>query len=152
MIHPPRTPLSSPTDLPSLHASCGSMEPTLKAGAYAIYNRLAYTGKGVGRGDVVAFHSDELGLELAKRVIGIPGDEILFLGGKVIINGQPLDESGYIPEHIETYCNKSFQVPKDCVFVMGDNREYSYDSREYDQPYISVNCIDGKLMGQIDAL
>ena len=67
-----------------------------------------------------------------KRVIGIEGDHIIIEDGKVYRNGKELKED-YIPEGVITQ-GKNYSdiiVPKDCVFVMGDNREHSTDSREF---------------------
>lgn len=67
-----------------------------------------------------------------KRVIGLEGDHIKIEDGKVYRNGKELKED-YIPEGVTTQ-EKSYSditVPKDCVFVMGDNREHSTDSRDF---------------------
>ena len=126
----------------------GSMEPKLKVGNMAAYNRLAYKKHEPERGDIVIFWSDEMNEHMAKRIIGIPGDEIKFIDGYVFINGQRADESEYIEESIETNCAEIFTVPENSVFVMGDNREYSFDSRFFDQPYINYKDIEGKYIGQ----
>lgn len=128
----------------------GSMKPTLEIGNTVVFNRLAYiNNKEVGRGDIVTFMSDETGLQLSKRVIGIPGDEISFRDGYVVLNGQIADESDYIAEDIETNSDKIFTVPEGCYFMLGDNRENSYDSRFWENPYIPKDKIIGKYMGQI---
>lgn len=125
----------------------GSMEPTLMTGDSAVYNRLAYMGDNeVQRGDIVVVWSDEFNEAVGKRVIGLPGDEISFVDGKVIINGQSLDESSYIPEGVDTNCDKTFKVPDGCYFLLGDNRKYSHDSRFWDNPYIPKKDIIGKHM------
>lgn len=129
--------------------SSGSMEPTLMTGDYVIINRLAYTAKDINRGDIVSFWSDECGEYLVKRVIGLPGDEIVFRDGYVLINGLLADESAYLKDNIETNCSKSFVVPDGCIFVLGDNRENSYDSRFFENPYISQKKIVGKYLGTI---
>lgn len=129
----------------------GSMEPTLKVGNIVFYNRLCY---GIGkqeikRGDIVCFVSPEDGKVLSKRVIGVPGDEISFKDGCTVVNGQVFDETDYL-KCTTTNCEKSFLVPPDAFFVMGDNRENSYDSRFWVDPYIPLNSILGRYMGQID--
>ena len=128
----------------------GSLKPTIEVGNTVAYNRLAYAGdKKPERGDVVLLFSDETNLQLGKRVVGIPGDEVSFRDGYLVINGQIADESDYIGEDIETNSDKVFTVPDGCYFLLGDNREDSYDSRFWNNPYIPENKIIGKYMGQI---
>lgn len=128
-----------------------SMEPTLMVGNTVFVNRLCYkTGQEIERGDIVVFDSDEFGKVFGKRVIGLPGDHIEFKDGYVMINGQYCDESAYIGENIETNCSKSFDVPDNCYFLLGDNRENSNDSRFWKNPYIPKDKIMGRYMGQID--
>jgi signal peptidase I len=127
-----------------------SMEPTLMTGNTVFVNRLAYkTGKTPERGDIVIFWSDEHNEYLGKRVIGLPGDEIAFSDGHVVVNGAYLDETAYLSDETETICAKTFLVPEGCYFMLGDNRSYSYDSRFWQNPYISQEDIIGKYMGQI---
>lgn len=128
----------------------GSMEPTLMTGNTVFYNCLAYTNNEIQRGDIILFWSDEYSKYFGKRVIGIPNDEIRFENGYVVINGQYADESEYILKDIETNCEKTFIVPEECYFLLGDNRENSLDSRFWQNPYIPRNRIIGRYMGQID--
>lgn len=126
----------------------GSMTPKLAVGSTAAYSRDAYKNAVPERGDIILFRSDELGgNNLAKRVIGIPGDEISFHNGYTFINGTQADESAYIADDVITDCGKTFTVPDGCVFVMGDNREDSYDSRHWNNPYIPYDAIIGKYIG-----
>lgn len=130
-----------------------SMEPTLMTGNTVFVNRLAYTGEATPqRGDIVTFWSNEFGKYFGKRVIGVPGDVIEFKDGYVVINGQYTDESDYLDESVETYSltNETFTVPDGSYFLLGDNRENSYDARYWASPYISADDILGKYMGQID--
>ena len=127
----------------------GSMEPLLRTGGTVIYNRLAYALKEPQRGDVVVFYSDEENGYLGKRIIGLPGDDIEFRDGYVVINGQYCDESAYIDDSVETNCIKEFEVPEGCYFMLGDNRENSKDSRYWEEPYINKDRIVGKYMGKI---
>jgi len=128
----------------------GSMEPKLGVGNTVFYNRLAYVNNQPQRGDIIVFFSEEYSSYFAKRVIGLPGDKISFKDGYVVINGQYCDESKYIDTDIETNSSKEFEVPDNCYFVLGDNRELSKDSRHWNQPYIEKNVIEGKYMGQIE--
>lgn len=128
----------------------GSMEPTLMTGNTVFYNRLAYVKNAPKRGDVVIFWSDEVNCLLGKRIIGVGGDKIEFADGQVIINGHYTDESAYIDDKIKTYCDKTFEVPEGCYFMLGDNRGNSIDARYWKQCYIPLGNIKGRYMGQID--
>ena len=126
----------------------GSMEPALMTGNIVVYNRLAYKSREIQRGDVIVFEEENSDRLIGKRVIGIAGDEISFADGYVVLNGKIVDETDYIAEDIETNCAKTFVVPDGHIFVLGDNREDSYDSRFWENPYISINNIKGLYMGQ----
>ena len=107
--------------------------------------------KDIKRGDAVIFISDEFAGEyFGKRVIGLPGDTIEFKNGYVVLNGEYLDESAYIPDDVETNYSETFVVPANCYFMLGDNREYSDDSRYWNNPYIPREKIKGVYMGHID--
>ena len=134
--------------LPTIIAS-GSMEPALMTGDIAVYNKMAYVSNNIERGDIVIFYSPEEKVYLGKRIIGLPNDKISFKDGYTVINGIRVDESLYIDDKIETNCIKTFKVPNDCYFVMGDNRENSFDSRFFENPYISRDLIKGKYIGGI---
>jgi len=90
------------------------------------------------RGDVVVFHSPvELEKLYIKRVVGVPGDRIMVKDGKVHRNGEVLDESLYLGPEVVTVGGSFLQegieqvVPEGYVCMMGDNRPYSSDSREW---------------------
>lgn len=123
-----------------------SMEPNFTVGSTIIFNRLAYKNKDPERGDIVIFLRPESGKYLAKRVIGIPGDHISFSQGYVLINDQYYDESDYLPPNVKTYASNDFTVPKSSYFLLGDNRSYSLDSRDWENPYISADDIYGKCL------
>lgn len=132
-------------------ATSGSMSPTIQTGDIVIYNRLAYVVRDVKRGDSISFKHD--GDVYGKRVIGIAGDKISFDSGYVYINGTRLDESSYIlDEDIETNCVDEFEVPDGYVFVLGDNREDSNDSRFWDAPYVSIDDIIGKQLLDLNGI
>ena len=86
-----------------------------------------------------------------KRIIAIEGDKAKIENGEVFVNGEKLEES-YLEEGIKTEVSKSnlseeFTVPEDSVFVLGDNRKNSKDSREFG--CIPVSKIKGKVVFRI---
>jgi signal peptidase I len=115
-----------------------SMVPTLIQGDRVLVNKLSYEAHDLNRGDVVVF-SRPPGLpagpgepeDLIKRVIGLPGDELVTRDGDVYVNDRVLNEP-YLPEGTASYgLDQPITVPDDQVFVMGDNRENSTDSRVF---------------------
>jgi signal peptidase I len=103
-----------------------SMLPTLHDGEFVLVNKLAYRMGKPTRGDIIVFRSTtETDLDLIKRIIGVPGDQISVHNGQVSVNGHVLDE---------TYINAApnydgdWQVPADNLFALGDNRNDSSDS------------------------
>jgi signal peptidase I len=115
-----------------------SMEPNLHTDQRLIVEKLSYNAflrqyigfDGPDRGDVVVIHlrtqTDEL---LIKRVIGLPGDVIDIHDGQVIVNGRPLDEPYLSNRTSGTYGPTT--VPPLHIFVLGDNRGSSNDSRSF---------------------
>jgi signal peptidase I len=107
-----------------------SMQPTLYAGDFVIVNKLAYQLGQPHRGDIIVFRypPDPNQVPYIKRVIGLPGDQIHIADGKVLINGQVLAEP-YL--RVTTNRGGDWTVPPDSLFVMGDNRNNSSDSRSW---------------------
>jgi signal peptidase I len=107
-----------------------SMEPNLLEGQFLAVNKLAYRLGRTQRGDVVVFHySNASPRDLIKRVIGLPGDRLEIVRGQVWINGQPVVEP-YVREP-GTYSQALTVIEPGFVFVMGDNRNNSNDSRRW---------------------
>ena len=121
-----------------------SMYPTLHEGDRVLVNKLSYKLHDVNRGDIIVFErpaseSSSNIPDLIKRVIGLPGDKVSFDNGSVYINGQRLDEP-YLPDGTTTTganapnkCPPADPcvVPAGTVWVMGDNRGDSKDSRYF---------------------
>ena len=110
-----------------------SMVPTLEKGDRVLVNKLSYKLHDVNRGDVVVFERppnepDNGYKDLIKRVIALPGETIEVRDCKVLINGNPLDEP-YVKEWTRTCTFAPKVVGENEVFVMGDNRDDSQDSR-----------------------
>lgn len=110
----------------------GSMLPTLQEQDRILVNKLSYDLHDVNRGDIVVFESpaqaDGQIKDLVKRVIGLPGETVEARDGRILINGQPIDE-GYLADSITTGDMEPQKVPPDHYWVMGDNRGNSKDSR-----------------------
>jgi len=134
-----------------------SMEPTLEKGDRVLVNKLSYDLHDVRRGDVVVFElppdqvaSDGI-KDLIKRVIGLPGDTIETRDGVVYVNDRRLDEP-YLPKGTRTGDDQNGNnpaidrqvVPDGTVFVMGDNRSNSHDSRYQDRGPIPIDSIVGR--------
>jgi signal peptidase I len=106
-----------------------SMRPTLDDGEFVLVSKLSYTFGEFERGDVIVFHfplnPEE---ELIKRVIGLPGDHVLVRDGQVFVNDRRLDEA-YI-EQAPLYSGEWF-VAEGQLFVLGDNRNNSNDSKDW---------------------
>jgi signal peptidase I len=105
-----------------------SMLPTLQNGEYVLVNRLAYRADLPDRGDIIVFLSPVNDQDLIKRVIGLPGDQILIKDGQVVLNGQALDEP-YIAA--APLYDGEWTVPEGELFVLGDNRNDSSDSHAW---------------------
>ena len=124
-----------------------SMEPTLMVHDWLIGDRHAYEEEKPQRGDIVMFYQKDENETMVKRVIGLPGETVSFVGGKVYINGEPLDESAYLDDTVETDCggeDKTFTVPEGSYFMLGDNREISLDTRYWKHTYITTDDMKSK--------
>lgn len=118
----------------------GSMIPTLNVGDRLFATRVYRPGR-LNREDLVVFYSEELQETLIKRLIGLPGDEIVIKDGNVSVNGEKL-----VQDYVKNGDGFSgtYLVPKGKYFFLGDNRLESYDSRGWDNPYIDEGYIKGK--------
>lgn len=124
-----------------------SMSPTLEENDFLIINRFLYKRGTPERGDIVVFRSNlktETGKQklLIKRVIALPGDEIIIADGKIYLNGSELEED-YIKNDY-TMGEVDLVVPENEIFVMGDNRSNSLDSRDGILGLVDFNAIMGK--------
>jgi len=106
-----------------------SMAPTLKPGDQYLINLRAYRRHPPERGDIIVFRPRGEDAPLVKRVVGLPGETVTLLQGRVYINGQPLREP-YLAEEPIAEWPLQVVVPERAVFVLGDNRNLSEDSRD----------------------
>ena len=135
-----------------------SMEKTIMTGDRIFGFRLAYginidffghnytkKFRDPERFDIVIFkYPDDESKLYIKRVIGLPGEKVQILDGKVYINDSrtPLDDS-FVPE-VPTGNYGPYTVPENSYFMLGDNREYSRDSRFWQNTFVSFDEIVGK--------
>ncbi len=132
----------------------GSMIPTLEVNDRVLVNKLSYRFGAVERGDILVFDSPEAhevnrsflerairsigeatGLTspdtvLIKRVIGLPGETVEVKENQVYVNGNPIAEP-YLPDGVTMRDEPEVTIPADSVFMMGDNRNASNDSRRF---------------------
>lgn len=103
-----------------------SMSPTLDGDELLVVNKWIYSVKNPEYGDVIVFHANQE-KDFIKRVIGLPGDKIIIDNGNLFRNGKLVEEP-YIQEKMVGSLEET-TVPEGCVFVLGDNRNNSKDSR-----------------------
>ncbi|MCD6490209.1 MAG: signal peptidase I [Thermodesulfobacterium sp.] len=143
----------------------GSMIPTLLIGDYLLVNKLAYGIRNPIKNDFIYFRKlperQEIvvftypinkKLDFIKRVIGLPGDTVEIVNKKVYVNGKLLKEP-YVqfsdpeiyPKEVSPRDNYGpVKVPPDCIFVLGDNRDQSYDSRFWG--FVPINYVKGRAL------
>jgi signal peptidase I len=103
------------------------------------------------RGRVVVFHreddrtttTDENRRALVKRVIGVAGDTVTLRGADVYVNGELLQEPYVLPMRTLAHEELSFTVPEGELFLLGDNRDDSYDSRFWSNPFVPASRVVG---------
>jgi signal peptidase I len=118
-----------------------SMNPTLFDGQYLLINNVSYYLEAPKHGDIIVFQHPKNDLNLIKRVIGLPGDHIVIRERQVSVNDNLINEP-YI-QAAPTYTGE-WTVPQDTYFVLGDNRNNSSDSHQWD--YLPDDNILGKAM------
>lgn len=126
----------------------GSMENTIQAGDQIFGNRLAYLFDDPERLDIVIFkYPDDRSQYFIKRVIGLPGETVEIIDGDVYVTNTDgeemlLDET-YLPEDAHGTFGP-YTVPEDCYFMLGDNRNWSKDSRFWTNTFVPKEDILGK--------
>ncbi len=140
-----------------------SMYPTLHDKAFGFSNVMSLKLFGLHRYDIVVVYDDPLKEYLVKRVIGLPGETIQVLNGVLMINNQVLDQpfldSAYVSSQEELLGHKftsdfgPILLKSDQVFLMGDNRPHSTDSRVLGPFKVSdILCKDAYILWPIDQI
>lgn len=122
-----------------------SMFPTFKDGEYLLTDKVTYRTRNPLYGDVIVFKAPiNENFDFIKRVIAVPGDRVMVQGGRVYVNGNPLNEA-YLPPEYTTSPGQflregmEYTVPDSSVFALGDNRGHSSDSRDWGPiPYQNI--------------
>jgi signal peptidase I len=136
----------------------GSMEGTLRVGDRVLVDKLAYRFGGTPRrGDVIVFDGQdsfttEPGSDFVKRVIGVGGDRVTCCDsqGRLLVNGQPLDETYLYPGDTPSRVPFDIVVPDGKLWVMGDHRDDSRDSRDHLGDPGGGTVPVGRVIGRVD--
>lgn len=121
-----------------------SMQPTFVSGERILADKLSYRFRDPRRGEVVVFDPPIESDYYIKRIIGVPGDEILIRQGKLYVNGLLASDdytTGPIPRDFGPIV-----VPEDSYFVLGDNRINSKDSRDASVGMVPKHAIIGRVI------
>ncbi len=127
-----------------------SMYPNFQDKSYVLTSVISLRFQNPKLGDVVVFRPpppNDPEKSYIKRVIGTPGDTLKLQDGNVYLNNKLLDESAYLKPSVKTYGGtflkdgQKITIPPDSYFVMGDNRAFSSDSREWG--YVSRDKFEG---------
>ncbi|MDQ3407921.1 MAG: signal peptidase I [Chloroflexota bacterium] len=131
----------------------GSMQDTLQEGQFVLVDKLTPRFDPYQRGDIVVFRPPASAAErddtpYIKRVIGVSGDRLAIREGRVWVNGTPLDESDYVSDGVRTYAIDqrltAWDVPDGALFVLGDHRSDSSDSRSARIGFVPVDLVVGR--------
>ncbi len=154
--------------LESFYIPSSSMTPTLRVDDCIIVPKLAYglhvpfshetilSWSSPPRGEVVVFNREDdpmTGVNeslrtMVKRVIGLPGDRIVIRGAEVYVNDKRMAEPYARWKHGGVADERIFTVPEGALFMLGDNRDESYDSRFWTQPFVPT----GRVVGPVAAV
>lgn len=121
-----------------------SMLPTYREHSLNVVNRLAYWHHEPRRGDVVAIRFSGQSIMLMKRIVGLPGETVEWVQGRLLINGRPLDEP-----YVKYKCNWNFRpehwrLGEDQYYVVGDNR--SMPEQQHTKGGVNRERIVGKVL------
>ena len=125
-----------------------SMQPTLYANNYIFLSKQAYLFAEPKRGDIIVFHTDLMTADgheklLIKRIVALPGDVITIEDGNVYIDDTQLTEPYINSDYTRDFVDH-LEIPEGYVFVMGDNRDVSIDSRDPRVGCVPIKLIVGK--------
>lgn len=120
-----------------------SMEPTLRTGDRVLVEKIGYHFDTPQRGDVVLIQDENGGEDLIKRVAALPGETVSVRGDTVYVDGEPLP-GARASRDLPGFSGLSATVPPGHVYVLGDNRDHSTDSRYFGP--VSLERIEGEAL------
>lgn len=121
-----------------------SMFPTLLNGERMFVEKVSYIVDEPQRGEIIICYYPGASVTCVKRVVGLPGETVQAINGAIFINGEQLDESEYWKGEILGTMMFPVTVGEDEVFVVGDNRNASSDSRQNDIGPIPYSRVVGR--------
>ena len=120
-----------------------SMRPTLQSAERLVVNKFIYRFRAPERGEILVFrYPRDPSRDFIKRVIAVPGDTIEIKDGRVFVNQQLMNEPYILEKTLSDYPLST--VPEGHIFVMGDNRNNSEDSRYSDVGFVPLKLVKGK--------
>ncbi len=119
-----------------------SMAPTLEGGQVVVVDKLDTDG--LSRGDLVVFRSPADGTSAVKRFIGITGDRVVIRDAVLSVNDREVEEPYVDPASIDGLYTPTTTVPEGRVFVLGDNRGHSIDSRNHGP--VEIDEVQGRVV------
>ncbi len=130
----------------AVRVSSGSMSPTVCTGDVVLLDRFRPV-RGLGTGDIVSFPSPADGTETLKRVVAVGGQRVAIADAVLVVDGQPVTEPYVDAASVDGVYFGPVTVPVGTVFVMGDDRELSIDSRRWGP--VDLTTIDGRLLSTV---
>lgn len=124
-----------------------SMAPALSSGAMLLIDKVTFHNRDPHRGEIVVTVDPRSGDSIIKRVVALGGDSVGMEDGHLIVNGLPVIESYIDNENMDGYYFGPDAVPAGQVFVLGDNRDTSEDSRTFGP--VDVDDVEGRVLAKI---
>jgi signal peptidase I len=124
-----------------------SMAPALSPGAMLIIDKATFHTRDPHRGEIVVAVDPRSGDSIIKRVVAVGGDSVGMEDGTLIVNGVPISETYVDNENMDGYYFGPDAVPFGQVFLLGDNRDTSEDSRTFGP--VDVDDVDGRVLVEV---